>query len=946
MAFPRSLSRNYFLLLTAVAWWYAKAQTLEITDPSQECSVVTDGIECDLSFNIASEEDTVLLEVQVQCESGLQNPPNFRQASNCACEAQITDSLGASTTCPCAVCPAEWGSWPISVDCSVQGSNATILDECQTLDCNAQCGGPCALDCLKSGQDCTFCSALSTSNQTQDIESILYFCNFTNTTGNIFENEWDIVEDCLSEYEPCVDLSAVDIDGQSDLYKCYLNPLTTLDECFGETAQCIGELIIVQDAFASLPECVLETGLAVAQCFYDNIESCQESCGAEIWPYPFDNFFLETNSTCEGIVEGVLPPICDVAQCCPACIDELEVAAQCIVNDYLGLELPCAVECPADTELIRRQLQESSQENLTSGIQVFADCVSKGISPGSSFIDCVGEGIIDGFRNNPLTPTPSPSNITDTNSTFSPTMSPTNETDTNNTFAPTSSPTKKICDICGGAGGVGDGDAQIRLLPQFNPWGDEAINTTCAEFQAAGLAGEIDEKVCPLIPAFAKEVCVCGGGNSTPAPTVAPTNATIYPSCDICGGSGPVTNPLFMIEIPVDLIPPGMDLPGDNTTGDNTTSFTCEAIKEFAINGAVPPDLCPLLVSFLSEPCGCGKPEETEVPTQSPTTAAPTSDFETFPFVNLVMHVEGAGALSESAKEGFSDAVEELYLSYYNSSNPQRKRRTRRRLQADSQISNVGTEVIVTKDTPEGTGVFVTYDQSLMVALSSGEIDGNTKNDLLAAPLAGNGRDKLIALLKKEDPSFENVTSVEVDLFPSDDGDDSIDIVILLVIVFAGLCFCCPVMYCIYQKYCSQGVGGKWAAGRQDTTQEPIMGSSDAYDTRPINAETFQDEGGFGPEEGFNKSNSNGNNNDSFIEDYHMSGMTYGGNLSGPVQANEDDGSSEDEEEEDEDDDESSSDDDSSSSDDEDEDSSSEEGSDQQESEASSSSEEVNSSFA
>jgi hypothetical protein len=108
------------------------------------------------------------------------------------------------------------------------------------------------------------------------------------------------------------------------------------------------------------------------------------------------------------------------------------------------------------------------------------------------------------------------------------------------------------CDICGDLGPIGDPDAIIQI-PEGALSGVELTEIDCATSNQLGMDGQISLELCPLTPALAGPVCLCGSGDKTVSPTstaaATPSSSTEEeiptpaPWADVGGGAEAPTNP-------------------------------------------------------------------------------------------------------------------------------------------------------------------------------------------------------------------------------------------------------------------------------------------------------------------------------------------------------------------------------------------------------------------
>jgi len=137
---------------------------LDFTSPNITCESTETDLICNITTRITAPNETFSdLEIEVQCD--VKSPADdhdFRSASNCMCDVNITDHLGIQKNCACSVCPSGFGPSPVIVECL----GDYVVAECSRIDCNSKCDGDCISDCEASGSECSLCMEEPTLTQT------------------------------------------------------------------------------------------------------------------------------------------------------------------------------------------------------------------------------------------------------------------------------------------------------------------------------------------------------------------------------------------------------------------------------------------------------------------------------------------------------------------------------------------------------------------------------------------------------------------------------------------------------------------------------------------------------------------------------------------------------------------------------------------------------------
>ena len=151
------------------------------------------------------------------------------------------------------------------------------------------------------------------------------------------------------------------------------------------------------------------------------------------------------------------------------------------------------------------------------------------------------------------------------------------------------SPGHTPCSVCG-QGMVVTLPNIIIDIPTFG-------ETSCAQLEAAGLGGHIEERFCPLVLSFSAP-CGCEPSSAESRVTNAPvTNDPVgvpiptppspgFPPCSVCGEGMVVTLPSVVVDIP--------------TYGETS----CAQFQAAGLGGFIEEQFCPVVLAF-SEPCGC-----------------------------------------------------------------------------------------------------------------------------------------------------------------------------------------------------------------------------------------------------------------------------------------------------------------------------------------------------
>jgi hypothetical protein len=165
------------------------------------------------------------------------------------------------------------------------------------------------------------------------------------------------------------------------------------------------------------------------------------------------------------------------------------------------------------------------------------------------------------------------------------------------------------CEVCGAGLVISNPDVIVNTPV-------DGTTPTCAQIQKAGLIGQVDPTICPLLINLLGE-CGCMSLTAEVATEAIDDPATeAFPECEVCGAGLVISNPDVIVNNPLDGSTP-----------------TCAQIQEAGLIGLLDPNLCPLVINLLGG-CGCMKlPAEvaTEVATEvtddrdSDTTSPPSS---------------------------------------------------------------------------------------------------------------------------------------------------------------------------------------------------------------------------------------------------------------------------------------------------------------------------------
>jgi hypothetical protein len=129
-----------------------------------ECYPAGNRFRCAFGTHVEGEREPATISMEVECDLDSKIGFDFRRASGCFCQATVTpgNAERSPKTCPCSICPSDWGSIPLHIDCSVsQEENLEfdpyIVDSCVSIDCAGNCNGTCRIDCPASDGGCQFC---------------------------------------------------------------------------------------------------------------------------------------------------------------------------------------------------------------------------------------------------------------------------------------------------------------------------------------------------------------------------------------------------------------------------------------------------------------------------------------------------------------------------------------------------------------------------------------------------------------------------------------------------------------------------------------------------------------------------------------------------------------------------------------------------------------------
>jgi hypothetical protein len=169
------------------------SRMIQATNNPDPCYYEGPFLVCVYSFATGSAGNETMITFMARCDINSLYAFDYRQATNCACIAQVTTVNKAMKECPCTVCAAGFGDIPISVDCSVHDQNTNntttegsssedlstttatesgtavvsaveqpmvdpyIFNTCTSIDCSGACNGTCAVNCDASGSLCSYC---------------------------------------------------------------------------------------------------------------------------------------------------------------------------------------------------------------------------------------------------------------------------------------------------------------------------------------------------------------------------------------------------------------------------------------------------------------------------------------------------------------------------------------------------------------------------------------------------------------------------------------------------------------------------------------------------------------------------------------------------------------------------------------------------------------------
>ena len=469
---------------------------LTFNQTSTTCQLTASELVCNLdgSLNYAVKTATEerlwesSIQATVQCMVGVSSAFDFRMlAPDCACGVVVTSGQNPNdspSSCSCMVCPADFGKNSISISCD-DNDDELLVGKYSSIDCNSEGDGQCVQNCTSAGPECSLCHDLPSmptiapternDTEEKDLMDMFSFCNTTFFQDDGFVQTWDKIIYCLTSYSSCYN----GFKQAADLYRCFMNPMRTTEECFGPILECIRGIFtindFIQNIFSDLPVCIMERGLGLTQCILDEADTCASTCASQVWSNnSWQAIAGFDDVTCTGFSEQFLSPMCTFVSCCSPCIGELEALADCITDSMLGTFLPCRLSCSSplqstdDGPLIRgRQLQQQiNVSKLALAEEIFANCLPEGRPSGVQgwidFVQCVVTSIVDFFRNvlsndvdddhgnstySPTTiqrepPTVGPRNSTEIDSTSLPTITPSEPRPDKTTFTPTTVPTE------------------------------------------------------------------------------------------------------------------------------------------------------------------------------------------------------------------------------------------------------------------------------------------------------------------------------------------------------------------------------------------------------------------------------------------------------------------------------------------------------------------------
>jgi hypothetical protein len=163
-------------------------------------------------------------------------------------------------------------------------------------------------------------------------------------------------EDEECDYEACL----TDASSFEDIQGCcpgctekFDSTVACFDECLPD---CVYETVVQYSACAMLRQCETGCKAAIEEAAADADNTVVTLLEDGIYDIDFEELKgelegLSTDSlTCSFFEEEFETKICDIANCCPNCIDQFELVAECLINEVvygqlLDSDTTCDVEC-------------------------------------------------------------------------------------------------------------------------------------------------------------------------------------------------------------------------------------------------------------------------------------------------------------------------------------------------------------------------------------------------------------------------------------------------------------------------------------------------------------------------------------------------------------------------------------------------------------------------
>lgn len=378
--------------------------------------------------------------------------------------------------------------------------------------------------------------------------------------------DWQEVLNCFQGFPACFNVTnttgpetAICPD-DAPHYECTLSIVDCIQELLPDETNIFGNTTdLLQDTFRDLQPCTLTEGIALAQCFLENADTCKDSCTASAWAPVWS--LPRGLPTCEWFSDIALAPMCGLVSCCSPCVPVLESLAACTKENIPIIKsLPCDATCNVTSgEVNDPETGNGDEVDFRDVVvEIFEQCLrihdSTGLMKWFDLVDCAFRDVFAAMGDD-LMPGEDQDNNNTTdamNLTAAPTMTPTTIPPENatSTQAPTDS----------------NATETVTSMPTMSP-----INVTVTDTPTTSPVN-VTETASPTSSA-------ANATEETEAPTASPSNSTKMEDA-------PTTAPSSSAPSVTTTLEPGMSQQNYDFTGltirlEGGAPFTSESRRAF-----------------------------------------------------------------------------------------------------------------------------------------------------------------------------------------------------------------------------------------------------------------------------------------------------------------------------------------------------------------------------